>query len=373
VDGMMFDKELIVVRKLASGDELTIPVFKFNSNKKGKKVFIMANMHGAEVQSNLVAFKLIEFFSQSEFTGEVIIVPTANPYGLNHKAGEYTQGRFDPFNGKNYNRNYFDLSLNEKELKDFLQKNENKDELEISLAFKKALDLKISCLEKQNKQRGLDYGDQLCLKLQRLSFDADVLIDLHTASNAVNHLYAPIHTAGVVEQLQIENIIWTQNEFAGAMDEAHFVPWLNLWKVLGQKELPNLSFTVECGSQERVCEISAKKIFNGVLNLLEKIQVHTFKQEYHPDVAFFKAGVEKYRSIFSTDAGVYSSSVSPGDFVIKGQVLGHFYQFKKLDSNISKTTLLSPYNGRIINQTDSAVIHESTEVYRLLESIDSPA
>ena len=50
---------------------------------------------------------LLEHLEKHPPLGSVRFVPNANPVGLNNKRGEYTDGRFDPVRGDNWNRKYF--------------------------------------------------------------------------------------------------------------------------------------------------------------------------------------------------------------------------------------------------------------------------
>ena len=49
--------------KLASGDILSLQVYKFRGKQLGKKAYIQANLHGAEIVGNAVIQQLIEFLT----------------------------------------------------------------------------------------------------------------------------------------------------------------------------------------------------------------------------------------------------------------------------------------------------------------------
>ena len=49
--------------QLASGDTLSLQVYKFIGKQPGKKVYIQSNLHGAEIVGNAVIQQLIEFLS----------------------------------------------------------------------------------------------------------------------------------------------------------------------------------------------------------------------------------------------------------------------------------------------------------------------
>ena len=104
------------------GKDIEVQIYKFiGSNKTAPKTYMQASMHGAEIQGNLVIYNLIKFFKEHPPLGDIMLIPHCNPIGGNHKVGEYTQGRFDPICGGNWNRQYFNPKY--KDLESFAEKN----------------------------------------------------------------------------------------------------------------------------------------------------------------------------------------------------------------------------------------------------------
>jgi len=64
----------IPLRQMASGDRLSLQVYKFIGASPGKKVYIQSNLHGAEIAGNAVIHQLIEFLltvNDTDLTGEI--------------------------------------------------------------------------------------------------------------------------------------------------------------------------------------------------------------------------------------------------------------------------------------------------------------
>ncbi|WP_028102323.1 succinylglutamate desuccinylase/aspartoacylase family protein [Pseudoduganella violaceinigra] len=76
----------------------------------GPKAYIQAALHADEVPAMLVAQELRKRLqaldAAGKVTGEVILVPAANPIGLAQVINERPFGRFDLSNGINFNRGY---------------------------------------------------------------------------------------------------------------------------------------------------------------------------------------------------------------------------------------------------------------------------
>ena len=108
--------------KLASGDLLSLQVYKFIGKNPGKKVYIQSNLHGAEIVGNAVISQLIEFLSslnENQITGEIWLVPACNPLGTNQRRHIFSTGRFNSYDGLNWNRIFWDYEKYCEDLDDF--------------------------------------------------------------------------------------------------------------------------------------------------------------------------------------------------------------------------------------------------------------
>ncbi|MEL7386389.1 MAG: succinylglutamate desuccinylase/aspartoacylase family protein, partial [Pseudomonadota bacterium] len=74
-------QEHIQVGEIANGLPLTIPVYRLQGDGSGPKVYIQANMHGAEVQGNAVIYQLLEQLKTQTLASDITLVPYANPIG----------------------------------------------------------------------------------------------------------------------------------------------------------------------------------------------------------------------------------------------------------------------------------------------------
>ena len=299
-----FSKQVLHVGEMASGVQLTIPVYRLKSAIAGPKVYIQANMHGAEVQGNAVIFQLLEILKNVEFKGEITLVPYANPVACNHKNGEYTLGRFDPITGVNWNRMYhFNDAIVAPFTEQFLQAGDN----EIEAAFKQLLlDEIVNKLE--HNQYGLTTGQRIAYQLQRMAQQADIVLDLHTGPISSKHLYCPEYAKDSASYFNIEHTILIPNEFDGAMDEANFCPWWTLqteFQHLGRKiNFNKESFTVELGSQEQINLEVAKEDARGILSYLTYKNV--LANEYFKPVKMtrYACYLPDYKAFYSPMGGM---------------------------------------------------------------------
>ena len=271
-------KELMYVGEMASGAQLTVPVYRLKANinagqNKAPSVYIQANMHGAEVQGNAVIYQLLELLKTLKIKGDITLVPYANPVACNHKNGEYTLGRFDPITGVNWNRMYhFDEAM----IMPFAEQHIGASDEEVEARFKQ---LMLAGIEQKLDHNifGLTTGQRIAYQLQRLAHQADLVLDLHTGPISSKHLYCPEYCRDSAAYFDIPHTLIIPNNFDGALDEATFCPWWTLqdtFKTLGrnisisQGVLNKESFTVELGSQEQIDLDVAHQDALGILSYL---------------------------------------------------------------------------------------------------------
>ncbi|MBF0377649.1 MAG: succinylglutamate desuccinylase/aspartoacylase family protein [Desulfamplus sp.] len=149
-----------------------------------KKVYIQSGLHAEEAPGYMVMHYLLELLdiadSQDKIRGEIICVPAANPIGLDQWFYDRPQGRFDTSNGVNFNRNFPDIvEETAKIIENQLTNDPDKNRDIIRDAMKIAID----------NLHPEDEAGALKKLLFSLSFDADVVLDLHCDNQAIMHIY----------------------------------------------------------------------------------------------------------------------------------------------------------------------------------------
>lgn len=375
------------IKELPSGDSLYLHAFRIRGKGPGPHVHIQSSVHGAEVQGNAVIYELLSFFSQNEFNGSLTFVPMANPIAVATKTGTYTQGRFNPQSGNNYNRNYTDITSLKREicafdLEEFAKENEeliNKKEFsKLGKSYKEYI---LKCLDEAKQSfalRGLSEERKLGLTLQKLAAPADIVLDLHTGPIATRYLYAGEYSKEKVKDLPFPFTLLIPDEFAGAMDEATFIPWIKLDQYLkenghvGNNPFDFESYTVELGSEEVVSFDAAKTDAARILHFLEKrgmVKKDTLGDYILPTEEKYQTHLENYKSYYAPRGGLFEYRLKPGDHFKEGDILGTFLNFKNLttieDLADCKFNLLATEPGIIINHNPSAVVSEGTTLFQV--------
>jgi len=369
-----FKKEVLHVGEMASGAQLTVPVYHLKSLTKGPKVYIQANMHGAEVQGNAVIFQLLELLKKTSFCGEITLVPNANPVACNHKNGEYTLGRFDPITGVNWNRMYH---FNHRIIAPFAEQYLHTETTCIESAFKQLLQNEITNKLEHN-QYGLTTGQRIAYQLQKMAHKADIVLDLHTGPISSKHLYCPEYAQESASYFNIPHTILIPNEFDGAMDEATFCPWWSLqteFKRLGREYHFNKeSFTVELGSQEQINLDVAKEDAEGILSYLAHKKVLQTKRYPTENLVRYACYLHDYKAFYSPMGGMVDYLANFGEPLPAGKPLarilrmdnyGNFNEKDETGVNESIHYLSLDHEVLPILHFASASVNQGTELYKV--------
>lgn len=178
------------------GTERFIHSFHYGPAQPQGKVYIQASLHADELPGMLVAWHLKQRLAELQTAGrlrsEIVIVPVANPAGLEQILMDVPLGRFEMASGQNFNRNFLDLSG---PIGDAIEGHLTDDATHnlhlIRRHLRDALAAQVPATQLQSQR----------LTLQTLACDADMVLDLHCDFEAVSHLYTTPEAWPQVEPL----------------------------------------------------------------------------------------------------------------------------------------------------------------------------
>jgi len=363
----------IPVSQMPNGDTLSIKVIDIRGDNQGPSCYIQASMHGAEHQGNALIYHILDYAESHDIQGSLRIIPQANPLAINTKTGNYTQGRFNPNTGHNWNRLYSNYTDNHPSLRTFAKNNINASDESIKNSYKKLL---LELLEKEKELKssyGKNQNKHHNLILQSLAANFDIVLDLHTAGKAARYLYAAEYLSSRCEELNFVHNIIIKNIFNGAMDEAAFMPWVNLkteFKKLDKDyEIPFESYTLELGSEEMISLEEGKKDSHKVLEYLYKKGIIRESGFQEPLKKQYKCQTEDFKSYYAPNGGLYEYYAKPGEFIKKGESLAISLQ---LSNYGSKRQVIEEVKAKkdciIINHCTSSSVIEGSEIYQVMEN-----
>lgn len=162
----------------------TIPVHRFGRTGARPKVYIQAGLHADETPGLLVAAHLVEMLARLDaegaIGGEIIVVPCANPIGMDQPMLGGRVGRFELATGTNFNRDHPDLAP---AVAERVTGRLGPDAAANVAVVREAIAAATAAMPTRTE------GDSLRKILASLALDADVVLDLHCDSEALMHLY----------------------------------------------------------------------------------------------------------------------------------------------------------------------------------------
>lgn len=166
------------------GNTRTLTIHRYGDRAIPGKAYLQAGLHADEAPGFLVMHHLIDRLdradAQGAITGDIVLVPVANPIGVSQWRDDWLQGRFDFWNSVNFNRGYPDLAAQvaEQVKKDLGDSPEDNIRL-----IREATGRVIATLTAEEEAGHLKH------KLLSMAYDADIVLDLHCDYQAVLHVY----------------------------------------------------------------------------------------------------------------------------------------------------------------------------------------
>ena len=294
-----------------------------NETARSPKVYLQAALHADEMPGAIAAWHLMALLDRAEaegrITGEIWVVPLANPIGLTQWLSDKPQGRRDLDSSANYNRGYPDLATL---AGDALEGKLTKDPVENTAIIRTAF---AAALAEQTPQSQLD---ELRLRLLQGSHDADHVLDLHCDHVALMHLYASSaqpETTDLLGRCTGAALALIQDISGGnAFDEAHTAPWRALQVRFPEHPIPAACFstTLEYRGQRDVDDATAAQDAANLMAFLGAVGAVKGAPEpaYPPARQTPLAGAGE---AFAPQGGIVTWAHAPGDEVTAGDTLGH--------------------------------------------------
>ncbi len=228
------------------GNTRTLSVIRYGDPVAPKKAYIQAGLHANESPGYLVMHHLLDRIAREDeagsILGEIVLVPVANPVGLSQWQAEFLQGRFDYKDNINFNRAHLDITQQIADrIKNRLQRSAEEN---INLIRETAAEVLDSIAPT---------GETAYLKHQllKLSYNADIVLDLHCDDQAGVHVYlgTPLWPAAADLSAQMGAAVTLLAEDSGVtpFDEACSRIWWRLAKRFPEYPIPPacLAATIE--------------------------------------------------------------------------------------------------------------------------------
>lgn len=364
--------ETLPLLQLASGDRLTLQVYKFVGAKPGKKAYIQANVHGGEIAGNAVIAELMTILGGLEpdkLTGELWLVPLCNPMSVNARSHHYASGRFNPYDGRDWNRIFWDYETQGDDILAFAKAHLDCDRNTIQQAYRQTILARFAQLaEQMQSPTGVPQDEKYRYCLQSLCLDADYVIDLHTSSDqGLEYVYYFRDRAASATLFLLETVILLDKYEGDVFDEAFIKPWLALERYLAILGKPMRfdveAYTLELGAGMQLNPSTVAKGVRGIQNYLTaKRMLHLPvipSIQPHPTVFIQRSQLQRY---YAPAGGLIQSRVPLGSMVKAHQRLYQLMSFNKAGTPPDVLDICAECAGRVYDVSTSQVANEGEYV-----------
>lgn len=351
--------EKISLKSPSPGTARFLTVHRFIGTKSGPKVYLQAALHADEWPGLITLQHLLQHFidldAQGQLRGEIVVVPYANPIGMDQNINGTLLGRHS-FSGEgNFNRNWPDLS-------------------EVAA---KALDtqnpgvqpIKNALLAAVKSLPSMTPLQQLKQTLLSLSIDADIVLDLHCDSQALLHLYSNyrhVEQAKILaEHLQIPVLLLEDEPGGSPFDAAHILPWIAV-----EESLSHSCFcaTVELRGEADVNDQLAAQDAKGLLTFLSSQgSIDNLDYCVEPFVVT-TTDLTAVDAVVAPASGIICWKVSLGDVVEKGQIIAEVVDLTAAVPSKGRTIVYSRSTGMLFAQRSAKLVTEGDNVAKIAGS-----
>jgi uncharacterized protein len=247
-----------------------IAIHRYGRAGQAPKIYIQAALHANELPAMLVAQHLIALLDAADargaIAGEIVVVPVANPIGLGQVVDGVHLGRYELASGQNFNRGFFDHT------------EALAERVRPRLGADADANIRVIRQEWRALVGGQAPGSELASLRRHLmmqALDADIVLDLHSASEALMHLYIGAARwpdgADLSAELGSVATLLAADSGGEPFDEVFGNIWAKLRKALGSDHpIPDaaMSATVECRGHADVSDELAAGDAQALLRFL---------------------------------------------------------------------------------------------------------
>ena len=271
------------IAHLASGDTISLQIYRFVGDRPGKKAYLQSNLHGVEVSGNVILHQLVGALCDldaSQLQGEIWIVPSCNPLATNQRSHHFSSGRYNPYTGHDWNRIFWDYEKfavahpRDYGIAEFAERYRDAEPEEIVREFRQQIRTAFAGIaDRFETPESLPYEERYRYRLQDLCLDADYVIDCHSSTNqAVDYLYCFHDRQPSAQAFLLPYAILMHDYDGDAFDEAFCKPWLALERELAKRDRQIVfdieAWTLEIGSGMDADADAVYRGLRGIKNYL---------------------------------------------------------------------------------------------------------
>ncbi len=332
------------------GTQRTLSVHRFGTRGARPKAYVQAALHADETPGMLVAHHLIRMLHGVIVTGEVVVVPVANPVGLAQVVEGTHVGRHALDGGGNFNRHFPDLTA---AVEERLRGRLGSDPASNVALVRDALIMAHAALVPGGEVPALRHT------LLGLALDADLALDLHCDKEAVPHLYTAEtlwpEASDIAAELGCRAVLLERESGGAPFDEACASPWWRLAERFGHATpVPPacVAATVELRGKADVSDMQAEADARAILRVLIRRGIVAGEPGPLPPLACEATPLSGLERLTAPCPGVIAYHRDVGDHVSGGDLVAEIVDPTASDPAAGRTPLRAGTDGLIMARSD---------------------
>ncbi len=331
------------------GTSRSILVHKFGPPQAERKAYLQAALHSDETPGLLTLHSLLEMLEEAEnqdrILGEILVVPFANPIGLNQFVHRRHSGSGELAGGGNFNRNWPDLT-------DEIAKDIG-HELGDDPIANQALIRKASLRAVETRATDCEF-DALRNSLLALALGCDLVLDLHCdTGDALVHIFTHKEFASDLEGLFAYlgcRSVFLEQTIGSTFQDSCAAPWLRLTQAYPNKPIPRgcVSATVELRGQSDVNAELAERDARALFSSLQREGFISGQLEPLPAPLCAPTPDNTFEVLRAPITGVLSYAVSLGDSVKTGDLVAWIIDLDAENPAAAKVPVRAGTNGFVL-------------------------
>jgi predicted deacylase len=337
------------------GTQRKLSVHTYGDSQANPKFYIQTALHADEIPGMVMLHhlrKLLDFAaSEGRITGQIVLVPVANPIGMSQRIQGNLSGRLDLDNGKNYNRCYPDLFPGvSRRIKGHITTDAEKNVHIIRQAISDEIEILPDLTE----------GDAYRKVLLSLCSDSDYCIDVHCDNEAILYLY----TTGSHPQQEKElsatmrcQLHLVDSTTSQCFDGSVSLLWLRLKEEYAEYPIPPSCFgsTLELRGQRDVSDAFGSGDADNFYQFL--VSQGAIKDVHRPvpESLCEPTPLEAQIYLKSPHTGIVLYHRECGDQVKKGDVVAEILDPLKSPAE-ARTEIVSSIDGIIMSRSDQRLL-----------------
>jgi len=332
------------------GTERSLLVHRYGDPEARPKAYLQAALHADETPALLVAHHLARLLdaaaARGEIAGHIVLVPYANPIGLDQIVNQGHLGRFELAGGGNFNRNWPDLF---EPLSERISGTLGDDAAANVAAIRREINAQLAALSATSEL------ERLRLILARLSADADLVLDLHCDDDALMHLYLLAAHWPEGEKLAAELGCWAvllaDDSGGSTFDECFATLWTRLAARFPERPIPAAcqAGTVELRGQADVSDAFAEEDARALFRALQHHGLVAGDPGPSPEALCQATRLEACDVVPAPASGVLSYAVELGQPVDKGDTIAWLVDPAAEDPASGRQAIAARSDGLVLN------------------------